>query len=114
MKDVKGVKGMKKKGMKKTRTISSRDMKAKLAGVPDWTFSRNALIRQFTFPAFADAIAFITRLAFEAEAADHHPDLTVSYKRVTVTWSTHSEGGVTEKDFAGAAQSDRIAKAFGA
>jgi 4a-hydroxytetrahydrobiopterin dehydratase len=51
------------------------------------------------------------RLAFDAEAADHHPDLLVSYKRVTVTWSTHSEGGVTEKDVAGARQADVIARA---
>jgi len=51
----------------------------------------------------------ITRLAFDAEKADHHPDLVVSYRRVTVTWTTHSEGGVTEKDFAGAALADDVA-----
>ena len=71
----------------------------------------NALVRQFTFRGFPDAIAFVTRLAFDAEANDHHPDLAVSYKRVTVTWSTHSEGGVTEKDVAGARQADAIARA---
>ena len=79
-----------------------------------WAQKGDGIVRQFTLPSFPDAVAFVTRLAFEAEAADHHPDLLVSYKRVTVTWSTHSEGGVTEKDFAGAAQSDRIARAFGA
>ena len=71
----------------------------------------NALVRQYTFRGFPDAIAFVTRLAFDAEATDHHPDLAVSYKRVTVTWSTHSEGGVTEKDVAGARQADAIARA---
>ena len=78
-----------------------------LTSAPDWhpiwlgVSDDNALVRQFTFPSFPDAIAFVTRLAFDAEAADHHPDLTVQYKRVTVTWSTHSEGGVTAKDFDG-------------
>jgi 4a-hydroxytetrahydrobiopterin dehydratase len=44
-----------------------------------------------------------------AEAADHHPDITINYRRVTVSYSTHSEGGVTEKDFAGATMVDRLA-----
>ena len=70
----------------------------------------DALVKTFTFESFPDAIAYVTRLAFDAQEADHHPDLTISYKKVTVTWSTHSEGGVTDKDFEGAKQSDRIAK----
>jgi 4a-hydroxytetrahydrobiopterin dehydratase len=45
----------------------------------------------------------------EAEAADHHPDILINYKRVTLTYSTHSEGGLTAKDFAGAATADRLA-----
>ena len=94
-------------------SLSADDLAARLSSAPGWTLTDNALTRQYTFPSFADAIAYVTRLAFEAEAADHHPYLTVNYRRVTVRWTTHSEGGVTEKDFAGAAQSDRIAKAFG-
>ena len=74
-----------------------------------WTLDKDAISREFTFPSFADAITFVTRLAFSAEAADHHPDLLVRYRKVTVTWSTLSAGGVTEKDFAGARESDRIA-----
>ena len=70
-------------------------------------------MRKYTFAGFPDAIAFVTRLAFEAEAADHHPDLLVNFKRVTVTWSTHSDGGITEKDFAGVTQSDMIAAKIG-
>ena len=111
MKDMEEVKDMKKTRISK---LSSRDLKSRLTGLSEWTYRNDALVRRFTFASFADAITFVTRLAFDAEAADHHPDLTVSYKRVTVTWSTHSEGGVTEKDFAGAVQSDRIAKSFGA
>jgi len=93
--------------------LSSDDITARLKSRPGWRFENNALTRQFTLASFPDAIAFVTRLAFDAEANDHHPDLTVNYKRVTVTWSTHSDGGVTGKDFAGAELSDRIARAFG-
>ena len=68
------------------------------------------LVRQFTFKAFPDAIAFITRLAFDAEADDHHPDLQVNYKRVTVAWTSHDQGGITEKDFEGVRKADELAK----
>lgn len=93
--------------------LSKSDIDARLAGAPGWTFENGALVRTFTFPSFPDAVAFIARLGFSAEAADHHPDLSVSYRRVRVAWSTHSEGGVTEKDFAGAGESARIAQALG-
>jgi 4a-hydroxytetrahydrobiopterin dehydratase len=91
--------------------LSSQEIAARLETLPGWAVQDNALVRQFTFKGFPDAVAFVMRLAFDAEAADHHPDLLVSYKRVTVTWSTHSEGGVTEKDVAGARQADVIARA---
>lgn len=94
--------------------LSKTDVEARLNDLPGWALSGEAIVRQFTFKTFPDAIAFVTRLAFDAEAADHHPDLAVSYRRVTVTWSTHSDGGVTEKDVAGAKQADTIAGAFGA
>ena len=58
---------------------------------------------------FPEAIAFVDRLAPEAEAADHHPDILINYKRVTLTYSTHSEGGLTEKDFAGRTPTARVA-----
>ena len=45
----------------------------------------------------------------KAQAADHHPDILINYKRVTLTYSTHSEGGLTAKDFAGAAMADKLA-----
>lgn len=57
---------------------------------------------------FPDAIAFATRLGFYAESVNHHPDILISYRTVTVTWSTHDAGGVTEKDEAAAAETDRL------
>ena len=93
--------------------LSTTEVESRLAQHSGWTGRGDGLVRTFTFTSFPDAIAFVTRLAFDAEAADHHPDLAVSYRRVTVTWSTHSEGGITEKDFAGAAQADAIAGRLG-
>jgi len=77
--------------------------------LPGWTLDGNAIRRQFTLASFPGAIAFVTRLAFDAEAADHHPDILINYKRVTLTYSTHSEGGLTQKDFDGARKADALA-----
>ena len=81
--------------------------------LPGWELDGDAIKRKFTFAGFPDAVAFVVRLGFTAEAADHHPDLLVNYKRVTVTYSTHSAGGLTEKDFDGAAAATTIAEAMG-
>jgi 4a-hydroxytetrahydrobiopterin dehydratase len=73
-----------------------------------WSLEGDAIRKQYTFGSFREAISFVVRLAFDAEEADHHPDILINYKRVTLTWSTHSEGGLTDKDFAGAKNADRI------
>jgi 4a-hydroxytetrahydrobiopterin dehydratase len=86
-------------------------IKKALEGVKGWTLDGSAIRRQFTLASFPDAMAFVTRLAFDAEAADHHPDILINYKRVTLTYSTHSEGGLTQKDFDGARNADTLAKA---
>jgi 4a-hydroxytetrahydrobiopterin dehydratase len=91
--------------------IAADEAKARLQKLPGWELSGDAVTRQFTFPDFRAAIAFVVRLAFEAEEADHHPDILVNYKRVRLTYSTHSEGGLTEKDFAGAARATALAGA---
>ena len=94
--------------------LSDSEISSRLSKRAGWRRDDDALVRKYTFASFADAIAFVTRLAFEAESADHHPDLLVNFKRVTVTWSTHSAGGITAKDFDGAGQSDMIAGKLGA
>ena len=81
--------------------------------LPGWTAEKAAIRRQFTFPSFPDALAFVVRVGFVAESADHHPDLTISYKKVLITYTTHSDGGVTTKDFAGAQSADDIARTLG-
>ena len=93
--------------------IPRGEIEGRLQTIPGWSVEGDALVRKFSFASFPDAIAFVTRLAFDAEAQDHHPDLAVNYRRVTVTWTTHSDGGITEKDFAGAAQADSLARRIG-
>lgn len=78
--------------------------------LPGWELRGDAITRQFTFAGFPEAVAFVVRLAFEAESVDHHPDILISYKRVRLTYSTHSEGGLTEKDFAGAERATALAQ----
>jgi 4a-hydroxytetrahydrobiopterin dehydratase len=95
-------------------TIEARQATERLKHLTGWALDGNAIRRQFTFSGFPEAVAFVVRVGFAAEAADHHPDILVNFKRVTLTYTTHSEGGLTEKDFAGAAQATAIASAAGA
>jgi 4a-hydroxytetrahydrobiopterin dehydratase len=67
-----------------------------------------ALERTFELESFPAAIAFVTRLAELAERENHHPEITVRYRKVTVRWVTHSAGGITERDHALAAATDRL------
>ena len=90
-------------------TLSPSEIEPRLKRLSGWKLEGNAIHRQFTFAGFPQAVAFVGALVPEAEAADHHPDILINYKRVTLTYSTHSEGGLTEKDFAGAAMADRVA-----
>jgi 4a-hydroxytetrahydrobiopterin dehydratase len=91
--------------------LTEREIDEGLRTLPGWTRDGQQLRKQFTFASFPDAIAFLARLGFDAEQADHHPDVTVNYRRVTLVYSTHSEHGLTMKDLAGAAAADRLAGA---
>lgn len=82
----------------------------RMGGVNGWRLEGDALVKQFTFAGFPQAVAFVNRLVPGAEAADHHPDITINYKRVTLSYSTHSEGGLTELDFEGARMADGVAE----
>ena len=89
--------------------LSRTEAQERLKTLTGWTLEGDAIRKQFTFAGFPEAVAFVDRLAPKAQAADHHPDILINYKRVTLTYSTHSEGGLTAKDFDGAATADKIA-----
>jgi 4a-hydroxytetrahydrobiopterin dehydratase len=85
------------------------DAERRIKSLKGWTLEGDSIRKQYTFTGFMEAVAFVNRIAPECEKADHHPDILINYKRVTLTYSTHSEGGLTEKDFEGAAMADRLA-----
>jgi 4a-hydroxytetrahydrobiopterin dehydratase len=90
-------------------TLSTAEVERRLKTLESWQLKGAAIERKYTFDGFASAIAFVVRVGFDAEAADHHPDILISnYKKVTLTYTTHSAGGLTEKDFERAAAADRI------
>jgi 4a-hydroxytetrahydrobiopterin dehydratase len=75
---------------------------------PDWIEQDGALERTYELPSFRDAIAFVGRVADLAEEANHHPDIAISYRKVTLRWSTHSAGGITDRDYELARRSDGV------
>ena len=89
-------------------TIDRADAERRLKELNGWALEGNAIRKQFVLRDFPSAVAFVNALVPGAEAADHHPDILINYKRVTLTYSTHSEGGLTEKDFAGARMADDV------
>jgi 4a-hydroxytetrahydrobiopterin dehydratase len=81
------------------KLLSPKKIKAALVTLPEWKFQRNALVKTFEFPSFREAMGFMVRVAFEAEAMNHHPEWTNVYNRVDVRLSTHDAGDkVTAKD----------------
>jgi|SRR5688572_17773019 4a-hydroxytetrahydrobiopterin dehydratase len=88
--------------------LSLSEAEQKMKALAGWRLEGDQITKQFAFKGFPEAVGFVNRLVPEAEAADHHPDIQINYKRVTLTYSTHSERGLTDKDFAGAAMADRV------
>ena len=88
--------------------ISTSEIQQKLKELDGWRLSGNAIKKQFVFKSFMPAVQFVNRVAERAEAADHHPDIMINYRKVTMVLSTHSAGGLTQKDFALANQIDGI------
>ena len=78
--------------------LTDGEIESGLAELPGWAGGADEISKEYRLATFKDAVSFVVRLSYEAEARNHHPDLEVHYNRVKVTLSTHSEGGVTAKD----------------
>jgi 4a-hydroxytetrahydrobiopterin dehydratase len=76
----------------------------RLASIPDWKQEGGNLVRSFSFSDFREAMSFVNAVAALAERAGHHPDIDIRYNRVNLALSSHDAGGITEKDFALAAE----------
>ena len=74
-----------------------------------WSEVQGELERTFEFRDFTEALAFVNRVGELAESENHHPDIAISYKRVTLRWWTHSAGGITDRDVELARRSGELA-----
>jgi 4a-hydroxytetrahydrobiopterin dehydratase len=88
--------------------LSPEEIEQRLKALKGWTLDGRAISKQYVFAGFPAAVSFVARLVPEAEASDHHPDIAINYRRVTLAYSTHSEGGLTHKDFDGARMADSV------
>jgi 4a-hydroxytetrahydrobiopterin dehydratase len=80
-----------------------------LAALTDWRREGDTIVRTVRCPTFLEAIGLVNRVAEAAEAADHHPDILINWRRVTFTLTTHAAGGLSAKDLAMAATIDKLA-----
>ena len=88
--------------------LSEDEIAKGLKALPGWVREGDVIVKRWTFPAFADGIRFVDRVAVAADAADHHPDIDVRWTTVTMRLSTHSAGGLTRNDLDLAAAIDRL------
>ncbi|MGZ8379086.1 MAG: 4a-hydroxytetrahydrobiopterin dehydratase [Gemmatirosa sp.] len=89
--------------------LSDIAIQRELGRLPGWSRRGEVITKTYQFPAFLAGIAFVTRVAQAAEAADHHPDLDIRYTRVVCTLSTHSAGGITQMDLDLAGEIEKLA-----
>jgi 4a-hydroxytetrahydrobiopterin dehydratase len=88
--------------------LSSAQIKAALADLPDWRKKASTITRTYTFKDFLAAMKFVNASARIAEKACHHPDIDIRWNKVALTLTTHDEGSLTEKDFEVAKKFDQI------
>ena len=92
-------------------TLTDDEITEGLATLAGWERDGDEIVKEYRLGNFKDAMAFVVRLSYEAEAANHHPDLDIRWNKVRVALSTHSEGGLTTKDLDLAAAVEAVAPA---
>jgi 4a-hydroxytetrahydrobiopterin dehydratase len=86
--------------MAEPKKLSEPEVQAELGKLDSWELRDGRLRKQFTFRTFLRALVFVNSVAYLAESAGHHPDITINYNKVTLRLLTHSEGALTDRDFA--------------
>jgi 4a-hydroxytetrahydrobiopterin dehydratase len=89
--------------------LSDDDIQRRLQDLPGWGRQGDALKRRFEFENFTGSVDFVNRITPPAEEMNHHPDIAISWNKVDITLSTHSEGGITENDFELASRIEALA-----
>jgi 4a-hydroxytetrahydrobiopterin dehydratase len=92
--------------------LTAKQVSLHLKGVPNWSKRALTILRTFKFAGFPKSIDFVNRVARKAQKADHHPDIDIRFNKVTLTLTTHDEGGITKKDFSLARQCDEVFSKF--
>ena len=90
--------------------LSKNEIQLKLKEMPGWSYIGKAIQKRYTLKSFMPAMDLVNRIAEAAEKEQHHPDITINYNVVSISLSTHSDGGVTQKDFGLAQQIDKLAE----
>jgi len=88
--------------------LDDSEIEARLAELPGWKRSGEAIVKAFSCGDFVGSVRFVDSLVDPAESMGHHPDVAISWDEVTVTISTHSEGGLTAADFELAGKVDAL------
>jgi 4a-hydroxytetrahydrobiopterin dehydratase len=88
--------------------LNEAEIHARLQGLTGWIFVEGVISKAFSCGNFLGSVEFVNRITPLAEAADHHPDLDIRWNTVTVRLATHSQGGITEADFALAQQIEAL------
>jgi 4a-hydroxytetrahydrobiopterin dehydratase len=91
-----------------SNSVTGDEIARRLAGLPGWQSNGKEIHRVFNFKNYYETMAFVNAVAYVAHGQDHHPDMEVGFNKCTVRFSTHSVGGLSEKDFVGAAKVDAL------
>jgi 4a-hydroxytetrahydrobiopterin dehydratase len=92
--------------------LTAKQINLRLKTIPDWAKRAQTICRTFKFEGFLMSIAFVRRIAKQAQKINHHPDIDIRFDKVTLTLTTHDEGGITGKDFSLAGQCDVVFSRF--
>ena len=88
--------------------LSNSEVEDHLKNLEGWEIGDNEIIKTYKRSNFIDSIGFVNQIAILAEKADHHPDILIQYSKVKINLSTHSEGGITEKDISLATEIEKV------
>ena len=88
--------------------LTTKQVSLHLKAIPNWSKRAHTILRTFKFEGFLKSIDYVNRIARKAQKMNHHPDIDIRFNKVTLTLTTHEEGGVTTKDFSLARQCDEV------
>ena len=91
--------------------LDEQELHTALKDLEGWSLAGDTITATYPFDSYEAGVAFAVRVALYAQRVDHHPDLLIRWGKVTVTWSTHDAGGVTQRDIKGAAYVSEVVRA---